>query len=382
MMFGFINRRWLWVVVGIALLAAAAVAAWQARFSPAQPAHFLYLDWDEAENLQLFLTDVNGEGITRLTTTGHVVEFSVAPGGRRIAYVAQQADNSTEIWLVTLNGRLQPSSPTLLLACPQAGCRAPVWHPDGRRLIYERREILPGDGRFGPPALWWLDTVSQETITVLADAAAPAMAAAISPDGQWLSYASPQDEGIHVYNLETGRRFFINSQVGAAASWNPSSENMIVSDVQLLTFHGDEGDDHLQHSHDYALSSSLFLADVYSQARRPLTTDPSVDDGTPAWSPDGQWVLFGRKPARTNTGRQLVLVRPDGSGLRTLTDDLTIHHGVPSWSADGRYILFQRVNVFDLSARPEIWLLSLEDGQMRRLTTGIQPAWLAAAPAR
>ena len=88
-----------------------------------------------------------------------------------------------------------------LLDCPAAECSGLVWSPDGRRLIYERRPWA--DGRYGSPRLYWLDAATGETLPLL-DEDTPGYGARFSPDGAWLSYVSPPDEGVVLYRL--GRR--------------------------------------------------------------------------------------------------------------------------------------------------------------------------------
>lgn len=369
------SRPLLLFITFMLLAAGGGLALWAGSSSSGDAPRILYLSWDDADRLQLFLTDQAGASVMQVTEApADVVDFAVAPGGERVAFVVQFEDGHSELWQTAVNGRFR--SPSLLLACPQANCRHLTWHPDGRRLLYERRDVL-ANGDLGSPTLYWLDAETGDTTSLLADTSAPSLAAAISPDGQWISYVSPPDEGVYAYHLENGRRFFIASETGAPASWSPDSSTLIVSDINLLTYHSDDDSDHQEHEHDYALAFNLFRADIYSEARRPLTQEASVDDGTPVWSPDGAWILFGRKLFRTDTGRQLWLVPADGGEPRPLTDDLAIHHGAPGWSPDGRSILFQRVNVLDRSQRPAIWLLDVESETMRQVVAdGIQPAWI------
>ena len=106
------------------------------------------------------------------------------------------------------------------------------------------------------------------------------------------------------------------------------------------------------------------------------TTKP-VEDGSPAWSSDGAWIAFNRKPPRVAAGKQLGLIHPDGGELYFLTDDAQVHHGPPAWSPDGRYLLFQRYPLTEPYAQPGIWLLEVETGTMREVVTpGSLPAWL------
>jgi TolB protein len=214
-------------------------------------------------------------------------------------------------------------------------------------------------------------------VRVLPDVAKPTLAAALSPDGKWLSYAAPSEERIYAYQFDTGRYFFVRSMLGAPAVWHPNSRQFLVNDLDVVVYHGDEESAHIDHNHQYDNAIHLFTADIQDESRQALTFEGNVDDASPVWSPDGEWIVFGRKPIRTNTGRQLWLMQADGTQLQTLTDDLTIHHGLPSWSPDGRFLLFQRVNVLDSRTPPGIYTLNIETGQFTLITsTGRQPSWL------
>ena len=54
-------------------------------------------------------------------------------------------------------------------------------------------------------------------------------------------------------------------------------------------------------------------------------------DGTPAWSPDGQWIAWSKAGT-------IWLMKPDGTEARAL-----IYGDEPSWSPDSRRIAFSQV---------------------------------------
>lgn len=340
----------------------------------------LYIGPDSNGRAQLFRAEVHGENYstTQLTDIRDAVLIDFAPSadGYPVALSVQTADGGG-IWLLPEAG----ADINRLLDCPQAECSSPVWSPDGRRLVYERRGLNEGDGVAGRPHLWWLDTHSGETLPVLENDHSAAQNARFSPDGQWLSYAVPAEEGVEVYNLEDGRHFLLPSQVGAAVAWSRDSRSLLLPDLELITHHGDDSSDHLSHSHEYEEAIQLYKVNigdgVFAGEPTRLSPQAGVDDGLAAWSPDGEWIAFGRKPPRTQSGRQLWLMRPDGSDARALTDDPAIQHGQPHWSPDGRYLLFQRFATLEPGAVPEIWLLNVENGEMQQVVTdGFLPDWL------
>ena len=136
---------------------------------------------------------------------------------------------------------------------------------------------------------------------------------AVSPDGQWLSYVSLPTESIQFVNFDSGERFSVLSTIDTPAVWHPNSQKVIIRDLNIVTYHTDEGDDHTEHGHDFSESIHLFTTDMQTQTRQILDETGNVDDGNAAWSPDGERIAFGRKISRTNTGRQLWIMHGDGS---------------------------------------------------------------------
>lgn len=321
---------------------------------------------------QLFVSNApTGERVNQLTTEpGDVLNFAVSPTGTAVAYATQNEDGSTTLKLFDWNGRAT-SNTRPLLTCNDAVCGPLVWHPDGRRLIYERREG-------NTPRLWWLDTQTGETVTVLQEETAVSQNAAISADGQWLSYADPLNTETVLYEFGVGTQQKVTNLLGSTAVWHPHLPRFLFSDFDLLVYHGDENQtSHEEHSHDFAQAIHLYLGNTSNEWFPLLSETGNVDDANPAWSPDGNWIAFGRKPIRTTAGRQLWLMQADGTEARPLTDTLTIHHGPPVWSPDGRYLLFQRVDVNNRAAPPEIALLEVSTGAITPLVeNGILPAWI------
>jgi Tol biopolymer transport system component len=103
-----------------------------------------------------------------------------------------------------------------------------------------------------------------------------------------------------------------------------------------------------------------------------------VEDGSPAWSPDGGWIVFTRKPAGVSMGKQIWIIRADGSGeARYLTADPDIHYGLPTWSPDGLTLAFQQFPLKEIGVLPTISLLDVESGEIQDLVNpGRQPVWL------
>ncbi len=335
------------------------------QFSQNKLPPILYLNWDENGRVQLYQTETEmGADPSQLTQSEQdILTFAPAPDGRHIAYSTGDA-----LWLMTGDGR----SPHLLLTCTPAQCNHIVWHPDSRRFLYERTE--PNT----LVRLWWLDSKTGETVPLQGAGTGPSQAARFSADGIWVSYVVSPDQGIEFYNFGNGRHFQMPTSLGTPAVWHPTEPIFLYRNQQLITYHGSDDDDHQGHSHDFVVSMPLLLGDTANEGVMPtvISEIDMTDDASPAWSPDGEWVVFGRQLPGTVNGRQLWLIRADGSKARALTDEPFVHHGVPSWSGDGRYILFQRYDTQDPASQPGIWLLEPATGTMTEIApVGFHPIW-------
>ncbi len=329
---------------------------WQ--FRTGQP-RLLYIAWDEARSgNQLFTIAPDGSGRVQLTQEPlNVLDYAIAPDGQTIAYTATREDGGSDLWLIDASGANRRE----LLACPEGACSQPVWSPDSRRLIYERRTYSQPGAPVGPPRLWWLELNTRQTTAVFQDSQWVALGAQFSADSQWLSYISPQSQDILVYNLETGQNITLNNGSGEPASWHPLQNILLAAQVKL---------------EDEAFSIHLTRLDVGDETTQNLSGDLDVNDGWATFSPDGTWIAFTRKTVQANEGKQIWLMHPDGTAATNITQSSEIHFGPPAWSPDGRFLTFQGYALAQ-SDQPAIWVYELATEKITQVVVpGIHPSWL------
>jgi TolB protein len=327
----------------------------------------LYLRPGPAGTAQLFRQNLDSEA-RQLTgvddpTAPEVLDFAVSPDGARVVYAVSDGADGSALRLIDSDG----GGETPLLACPAAECSGPVWSPDGQRLIYERRPWE--DDRAGSSRLYWLDATTGETLPLIEGSDRPAYGARFSPDGEWISYVSPGDEGVVLYRPSDGAQRLLSSRVGSPAAWSPDGATVVVGDTApLVAETGPEGE-----------TSAVYLYRTLvneDSPRERLSPDGVQADSAPAFSPDGQWIAFGRAPSQAAAGRQLWLMRPDGGEARALTNNPAIYYGPPSWSADGRYLLYQRFDLNAPGARPAVWVMEVGTGKETHVAEGgYLPEW-------
>jgi Tol biopolymer transport system component len=131
-----------------------------------------------------------------------------------------------------------------------------------------------------------------------------------SPDGRWIAYtvedsrdhwtvAVARADGSDAHRLPIGR------EGGGYPAWSPDGTRLAYTGFEAAT----DGD----------LSIRTFVCDADGGDLRQASDDPgSAFDENPAWTPDGQAILFLRSESDRGPG-DVYSVRPDGSGLTQVT---------------------------------------------------------------
>jgi dipeptidyl aminopeptidase/acylaminoacyl peptidase len=84
--------------------------------------------------------------------------------------------------------------------------------------------------------------------------------------------------------------------------------------------------------------------------------------GPPAWSPDGQWLVFHARPA----GQSALCIMPAAGGTPRRLTRHPSDETLPTYSRDGRWIYFASVR----SGRPQVWKMPVARGDAIPVTTG------------
>ena len=100
------------------------------------------------------------------------------------------------------------------------------------------------------------------------------------------------------------------------------------------------------------------------------------EDTSPAWSPDGARIAF---VSNRDGNQELYTMNPDGSGVVRLTNTPSIRYKrQPAWSPDGTRIAFSGLPSNTTHALANIYVINLNDGGVRQLTTqgsNNSPSW-------
>lgn len=244
----------------------------------------------------------------------------------------------------------------------------PAVSPDGRQLVVsERTGRGRPDDRTGL-AVWDTDGTNPRRIF---RAEGSAMAPQWSPDGRWIAFGAGsfflervnpgrvmvvRPDGRDARPLTTG------SGNAGFPSWSPDGQQV----VYRVWSNAAEG---------------LRIMNVADGVVRTLTTDY---DNFPSWSPKGDLIAFNRL---ANGDFDIYTIRPDGTDLKRLTT-VAGNDSHPAWSADGNHILFSSSRFGFKDEAPladipqpygELFIMRADGSEQRALTDNRweegTPAW-------
>jgi eukaryotic-like serine/threonine-protein kinase len=257
----------------------------------------------------------------------------ISPDGTRVALDIRDQENDIWIW------DLKRQTLTRLTFDPGLD-RAPVWTPDGRRVIFSSQAQNSGQGN-----LFWKPadgTGSAERLTTSGDAQYPS---SISPDGTRLVYRDDDQKtkrDIAFLTLDDKRQ----SQRILQTTFN--EENGEVSpDGRWLAYQSDESG-----------QSQVYV--------RPF---PKVDDGRWQISPSG-----GSRPLWARNGRELFYL--DATNLLMAVPVQTspaFSAGNPAKVFDTRYAVPQNARTYDVSPDGQRFLM-IKTNQQTERSAGQAPA--------
>lgn len=214
-------------------------------------------------------------------------DVALAPDGSKAAFV---------LW--TVGNRKRSACLTIVdLATGLADCLVetediggPAWSPDGKQIAYSSSVERTGEGlrEFG---LFLLDVSTQRQKRLLSGGGYALTNQAWAPDGSQLVYAfsekpeSPPSIRIYDFRTQSSRELIRGSEI---ATWSPTGEGIAYlvpeadgtgMEMHLITPDGD---------HDKIL---LRDSGRFDQLMTP-----------PIWSPDGEYLLYGRVYAKDPVG--------------------------------------------------------------------------------
>jgi Tol biopolymer transport system component len=311
------------------------------------------------------------------TETVGIAGYDISPDGQSFVYAAQRADGGADLRTIDVDG----ARAALLVDCPNNACLSPVVSPDGQRVAYERQTLISNAGGTKAPGASHVHVYTPATgqdISV-GEEANEARTPRWGPDGR-LSYYDMTRQAIVVRDLGSGAVTYIPDASGEMGTWSPDSQYIIFPELSFPSVGPPDSALGVGEAPAHFASRLLRVA-IATNAKTDLSGPGEVDDGSPDYSPSGEWLAFASKgPGNTTQwtpGRQIWLMHPDGQDARALTTDPVYNHSALMWNADGTALVYMRFNAAAPDQPAEIWTVNADGTGARRLVTGgYLPAWL------
>ncbi len=252
----------------------------------------------------------------------------LSPDGQRIVFQSNRS-GSNEIWVMQADG----TQARQLTRIGGSGAETPKWSPDGRQIVY----------------VTYIADGNNDVFVMDADGANPTQ----------ITFGPGYDG--HPHWSADGSRIVFNSDRDTpdlTAEWHlrwhdiwsekPDGSDLIKhTDCRTTCTYGSLSPDgkHLLYRrvddksglnwlmHAGARNSEIYISAADGSNARVLAAHPAFD-GWPAWSPDGQWIVFASNRTGPPLTSQLWLVKPDDSGLVQVTSG-EWSHTQPAWTGSG-----------------------------------------------
>jgi Tol biopolymer transport system component/DNA-binding winged helix-turn-helix (wHTH) protein len=352
------------------------------------------------------LTIVNTDGNDAhklLTTNGLAFWLRWSPDGRRLRFTLRDPKRQTaELWEVDADGsNAHPLFPGW--SQPASECCG-SWTPDGRNFVFqsnhsghseiwvrrekpwyladrEPRQITNGPLDYQAPStgpgsdrVYFIGADAQYELlralprssgfTALDQYLSTAALAQYSPDGKWIAWLNAFDNSLWRSRSDGTERIELTTPPLRifTMKWSPDDRRLAVMGLEP------------------GKPWKIYLIDAEGGRLTPALNEDR-NEADPAWSPDGQSIVFGRLPDRMDNGKDKAIywlnlntrkmeeipgsaglfsprLSPDGRYVAAMPLDqralmlfdrttqrwstLTVHGvGDPTWSHDGRYVYFQ-----------------------------------------
>jgi Tol biopolymer transport system component len=270
-----------------------------------------------ALDTEIYLMDGDGTNVRRLTDNAYGDCFpSIAPNGKTIVFESNRLRaeseplNTSDLFLMNADGTDQKYL--------TRGSSA-TWSPDSKSIAYHAS--ASGTGK--PIALF--------------------------------PGAATNDSDIFVINVmqKGARPKNITNNPGAIdddADWSPNDDKIVFVSKDV------------KDNPTNAVSAELYVINADAKRKPIKLTSNNEEERAPAWSPDGQRILFLCR--RGGSDFEICIMNADGNRQEQLTNN-TVADLTASWSPDGRKIVVHRPVS---PGRFQLWLINVDGSGEKQLT--------------
>lgn len=339
------------------------------------PTVLAYL-WPSDHEAAIYVLDPSSGDTWRISEHEGVLAFDVDQNGDTIYYSALNGEGGADLYSFD---RWRETT-ELIYECGEGICSDPKISFNGNRLAFTRTFA---DGL----EVWVLEIEKGETERVsraghdtrLPDWSSRGVLSYYDVDERAYILVDSDGEQIAEFENQTGERY----------TWSLRGDELIAPEffaVTSDTLRGPSGEaDNQPFDPENAeavqvAASQLLVYSLSGGLPGDLTRSMDIQDFFPVYSLDGLWIAFARKfvdEDRWTIGRQMWIMRAEGSNYRQLTGAPNYNYTNFAWHPDGKIIAAVRFNNVVFTDPPEIWLIDIGGGEAIRLVIGgYFPQWI------
>jgi Tol biopolymer transport system component len=309
--------------------------------------------------------------ILRYTNGMAVLDFSVSSNGITIYFSAGNTKGGASLYKIDRNDLASSTGGSYqaqeILDCGASQCRNPAVSFDGQYLAYELIVPNPGGGS-GAAQIWLLNLATQKS-TAIGRENNETVQPAWSSKGL-LAYYDVTNSGYEVVNVLTQERLFLANQTGQPGDWSPGGEYYLAPEIFYY-----QAPDNTERG-----TSHLMRYTADNSQPQDISNSIDVEDAEAVYSPDGGSIAFARKfldAAHWSLGRQLWIMKSDGTDAHAITDEADYNHYDLAWSRDGLKLAYVRFDETKPANPPELWIVNADGSNALQLVIGgYSPIWI------
>ena len=260
-------------------------------------------------NAEIYVMNADGSSQTRLTNGSDWDQYpSWSPDGSRIAFQSTR-DDISGIFVMNADG----SGLRRVTFTTGGTDYDPTWSPDGARIAF-----IKLDANTNPnPTDIYVVNADGNNLTKLTNASRD-WAPVWSPDGTRLAF---ECAGNSICAMDADGRNRATLAQGSfemgfsEPNWSPDGRKIACSSS-------------IFREEEEAYQSEILVMNADGSDQRNVTETAALDERSPAWSPDGNKLVFS---AWIASGAEIFTTNLDGSGRSQLTNSPGFANGHPSW---------------------------------------------------
>ena len=267
------------------------------------------------------------------------VPAAFSPNGTMLAYV-----DSGHVQLVEIDATNASvvSKPPRQLTRYLGSINGLTWTGDGKEVIFGRSLYASPT-----PSHLWRVAASGDHEPEPLDLAGVASSPALSSSTHRLAF-SRRDMNVDMMKLREGGEV----ETVAASTFNEFDASFS-PDGTKVAFASDRTGE----------GNEIWVANADGTGRRPVTKGTLKPEGSPRWSPDGQWLAYDG--VGDDGQRHIYVIDQAGGPIRALASKVGFYDQVPSWSRDGKWIYFGS----NRSGTEQVWRVPADGGAAQQVTT-------------